>query len=59
MLRLIRFLFTGDSHVHKWTIIEERRVVGDGVFNSSNIQIGTKYISQCEHCGKLKMFKAY
>ena len=59
MIKLLRFLFTGDFHSHKWKIIDERRVHGDGGFNRSDIPIGSKYVCQCEQCGTIKVFKTY
>lgn len=56
MLRLLKFLFTGDPHLHKWVLIEKRDVM-DGDY--SKIPVGQKYICQCEHCGKIKVFKTY
>jgi hypothetical protein len=56
MIKLLRFLLTGDSHSHKWKIIGERRVIGD---DSSDIPIGKKYVCQCEQCGTIKVFKTY
>lgn len=51
MFRLIKFLFTGDWHLHEWEIFEQGRLVDDGV------GIGTWYNQRCKHCGKLKYVK--
>lgn len=51
MIRLFRFIFTGDSHLCKWEIIEtadlENNMKGDAV-------VGKLYVLQCEHCGNIK-----
>lgn len=43
MLRLIRFLFTGDWHIHRYTIHKEI----EGAFYHT-------VISKCQFCGKIK-----
>lgn len=48
MLRLLKWLFTGDAHLHQWKILEQRDV------NDQGSMIGTVYISQCTVCGKIK-----
>ena len=47
MIRLIQLLFFG--HIHKWKIIDKRRL--DYVSDFCD-----RYTSQCEHCGKIKVF---
>lgn len=50
MIRIIKFLFTGDWHLHKWKDIS-------GVDCISNLGgKWTRYYSQCEICGKHKKF---
>lgn len=56
MLRLIRFLITGDGHLHKW------RATAQGNFHSryaiiSYEEEGVCVYAVCEHCGKRKHFK--
>lgn len=51
MIRLLKFLFTGDWHLHKWETIETRRVRGDDRYVSH-----TRYYCRCEHCGTIKKF---
>jgi hypothetical protein len=49
MIRLLRFLVTGDWHLHQWKIIRAVPLLDD-----SNEPVGFVYISKCEACGKLK-----
>ena len=42
MLRLIRFLFTGDWHIHRYAIHKEF----EGAFSHT-------IISKCQFCGKI------
>lgn len=51
MLRLIRFLLTGDLHLHKWKTIAKGPIV-----DNSRTRTGTYYECQCEVCGKIKGF---
>jgi hypothetical protein len=51
MIRLIKFLFTGSWHEHKWETIKVRTVESDS---------GGRwfvYECKCETCGKIKGFK--
>lgn len=48
MWKLIQLLIFG--HCHKWKIIKEADV--DGSFD----QRWTRYYTQCEICGKIKVF---
>ena len=50
MIRLLRFLVTGDWHLHKWVIIEEAMCQGDGG------GYWNRRYCQCEHCGTIKVF---
>lgn len=49
MIRLLMLLFTGDWHAHQWMIIDEEKT-----FDKRDVWTGTRYITQCKHCGKLK-----
>lgn len=51
MIRLIRFLFTGDWHLHQWETIKETPCSGDG-------EKWTRFYCRCKHCGKHKTFDA-
>lgn len=51
MLELIQKLFVG--HVHKYTIIKEIRVFDQSY---DKMPCATKYVCQCEHCGKIKHY---
>tara|TARA_R110002096_G_scaffold165486_1_gene334092 strand:- start:467 stop:628 length:162 start_codon:yes stop_codon:yes gene_type:complete len=50
MIRLFRFLFFGDAHVHKWACVEKQnRSRGEKL-------VAIDYILKCEICGKMKKF---
>lgn len=51
MLRLIKFLFTGDWHLHEWEIIGKGDITGGGY---STVTVGHYYNLQCKHCGNVK-----
>ncbi len=54
MIRFIKWLFTGDAHLHVWVIIRE-------IPMSHNISVGTSYrrfILQCKECGDIKTIDA-
>jgi len=50
MIRLIKFLFTGSWHEHKWKILTVRTV------NTDDEGRLFMYECQCETCGKIKGF---
>lgn len=50
MIRLLKFLFTGSWHEHKWVIIKERTVNTD---EEGRFFI---YECQCVTCGEIKGF---
>lgn len=50
MIRLLRFLLTGDGHMHKWEIIGVSRQTFDGT------KVGNCYDCRCSVCGKIKEF---
>ena len=56
MLRLLRWLMTGDAHKHNYVIIKTIPVVD---YTYTDTKIGEKYILQCTHCGKMKIFQTY
>lgn len=51
MIRLLRFLLTGDGHMHKWEILRQGSTNwrGEGICNF--------YDCRCSVCGKIKGFK--
>lgn len=49
MLRLLRFLLTGDTHLHKWETLRDVEVVGD-------VGTWTRYYCKCAVCGAHKRF---
>jgi hypothetical protein len=50
MFRLLKFLLTGDWHLHKWKIVEKV-----DTSNESGARWKRHYC-QCEHCGVIKIF---
>jgi len=50
MLRILRFLFTGDWHLHKWETIKENQVIND----SGDGYKGAMYTMRCTECGNIK-----
>lgn len=52
MIRLLRFLLTGDGHMHKWEIMTKGPLLG---FRGE--RIGAYYDCRCSVCGKIKEFK--
>jgi uncharacterized protein CbrC (UPF0167 family) len=53
MIRILRFLFTDDWHLHEWETIREIDIV-DGF---GQTPVGYKYECRCVHCGKIRSFK--
>ena len=51
MMRLFRWLFTGDGHAHKWKQIHKVDVYDSA---SDAMPCCAKYIMQCEICGDIK-----
>lgn len=52
MIRLLRWLITGDGHVHKWKIIHAANLVAS---EDSTLPYGASYHLKCEHCGDVKI----
>lgn len=55
MIRLLKWLITGDGHLHKWKIIKVQNYTVTSDFGGRNV--GIQYDQQCEHCGKMKTFR--
>lgn len=51
MWRLLQLLFLG--HIHKWIIIQHDDPLTIK-YESGFTGYGSRYVLQCEHCGKLK-----
>lgn len=53
MIRLLQMLFWG--HAHKWKIIKEGKLRHEqhGYSSAPIVSTGTRYVLQCETCGKL------
>lgn len=51
MIRLLRFLLTGDSHMHKLEIMS------NGPRTWRGNKVGNYYDCRCSVCGKIKEFK--
>lgn len=52
MIRLLKFLLTGDWHLHKWSVVERYPIYGD-----SDKPKGVANEQECEICGERKLFK--
>jgi hypothetical protein len=50
MIRLLRFLFTGDWHLHKWVAVQKNECTGDSGGR------WTRFYCRCDVCGKYKTF---
>ena len=48
MIRLLRWLITGDGHKHTWEIYAVKKV------EMMNKTVAELYILQCKHCGDIK-----
>lgn len=48
MWRLLRFLITGDGHLHKWAVIHKGTRI-----NECGQTTGYHVTQKCEHCGKI------
>lgn len=58
MIRLLRFIITGDWHLHEWEKIQEvdiYSIYDDG--STSTRPTKTEYHCKCIKCGKIKNFK--
>ena len=55
MIRLLKWLFTGDGHIHKWKIIDTAALVR----TSDNTEAGSKHTLQCYVCGDIKIVNDY
>jgi hypothetical protein len=51
MIRLLRFLITGDWHLHKWDDYTAHPMTFEG------FTFGKAYVLRCNTCGKMKTFK--
>lgn len=54
MLRLLKFLFTGSFHEHKYVPIDHHKCnTWEGSYSSRPVAIVHTYVGRCE-CGKIK-----
>ena len=53
MLRILRFLYSGDWHLHEWETINEVKV---RYHASDPMPYKTKYVCKCRHCGVITKF---
>ena len=58
MIRLLRFLVTGDWHCHEWEIIQGTKTKITDSEHSGYMAIGhiVRYDCKCKKCGKIKFF---
>ena len=52
MIRFIKWLFTGDAHLHEWEVYKEYKVI----VKSQNAKIDG-VVLRCKHCGNMKKFQ--
>ena len=55
MLRFLRFLITGDWHLHKWETIARVSVYALG--KEEGMPRNYDYECRCERCGAIKKFR--
>lgn len=48
MIRLLKFLFTGTWHEHKW------ETIGRGTLHQGRSLVGQRYTLRCTQCGDVK-----
>ncbi len=53
MIRFLKWFFTGDSHLHKWEILEKKPIVK----SKTDTEVGIYYVLQCKVCGNVKVVK--
>lgn len=51
MMRLMRWLLTGDGHIHHWEVYQKGR------WSSDDGESGSFFWVRCKHCGKMKYVK--
>lgn len=52
MLRILKFLFTGDWHLCKWETFDKYKIMG----NDSKLPTHVQYHCKCSICGRHKKF---
>ncbi len=52
MIRFIKWLFTGDAHLHEWEVYK-KYTISDKKRNF----ITDALLTRCKHCGKMKKFE--
>lgn len=57
MIRLIRFLITGDWHLHEWEKPTTRVAVYDPDNAAGGRPVRFQHEVRCKHCGKVRRFK--
>jgi len=55
MIRLLRFLWTGSWHEHKWVHMVKTHLLDPDHLDGPPTRID--YVRECEHCGVVKTFK--
>lgn len=56
MFRLMRFLVTGNWHIHRWEIVTVHEVVEKKKDGTESI-VAFDYVLRCEGCGNIKAKK--
>lgn len=54
MIRLLRFLITGDWHLHEWDTIRQSQVFNTTKPSDGMVPIHIDYILCCKRCGIIK-----
>lgn len=53
MLKLLRFLWTGDWHTHHWEPVGQVEIYED---LTSSMPVQRRVILRCKYCGEMKRF---
>jgi len=53
MLRILRFMFTGDWHICKWETVRTSDIYNEG----ESRPYARDYECKCDICGKIKAFR--
>ena len=52
MIRLLKFLFTGDWHLHQWEQLQKTYLMDPESITGRHV--GVRYDLKCKHCGNIK-----
>lgn len=57
MWRILKFLFTGDWHLHQWEKKETSRTFSSSYSGDGELPVKIYWILQCKECGNIKKKK--